>query len=129
VRQATAEQHDAHEFCVLFTTTLNEKVKGGVFGDVFKGETKKVIKCREVEYTSEGVEEVWELTLDVEGVTTVVQAIDRFFTAEVLEGDNAYHAEGFGKQVIIAGFQSSGALGCFGILRVGGSDFGHTLCR
>ena len=96
---------------------------------MFKGETKKVIKCREVEYTSEGLEEVWELTLDVEGVNTVVQAIDRFFTAEVLEGDNAYHAEGFGKQVIIAGFQRSGALGCFGILRVGGSDFGHTLCR
>jgi ubiquitin C-terminal hydrolase len=97
------EQHDVQEFNCVLSDTLEKKMKGtpseGTYSRLLKGKMKSVIQCSEVNFKSERAEFFNDLQLNVQGCSSIFESFEKYTEAEVLDGDNKYEAEGFGKQV------------------------------
>ncbi|KAJ1611989.1 ubiquitin carboxyl terminal hydrolase domain that is fused to a MATH domain [Cryptosporidium canis] len=70
----------------------------GVIKALFEGEYENYIECLDVDCTSRRRENFYDIQVDVEGVGSLEESLERFVEEEILDGENLYEAEGFGKQ-------------------------------
>ncbi|OII73582.1 uncharacterized protein cubi_03380 [Cryptosporidium ubiquitum] len=95
-------QHDAQELNRLLCDRLEEEMKNtavdGSIKALFEGEYENYIECLDVDCTSRRRENFYDIQVDVEGVKSLEESLQRFVEEEVLDGENLYEAEGFGKQ-------------------------------
>jgi len=95
-------QHDVQEMLRVLTDNIEEKMKGtpeeGAIEKLFRGQYVNFIECIDVDYRSTRKEFFYDISLNVRGCSTLEESFAKFLEVEVLEGDNAYAAEGHGKQ-------------------------------
>jgi len=100
-------QHDAQELNRILCDRLEERMKGtqsdGSIKRLFEGEMENYIECLDVDYTSRRTETFYDIQLNIKGergqeLQNIAESIREFTNEETLEGDNAYEAEGHGKQ-------------------------------
>ncbi|KAM0910604.1 hypothetical protein ACQ4PT_014048 [Festuca glaucescens] len=100
------EQEDAHEFLryaidTMQSTSMKEANKDGVdklsqettlMQLMFEGYLRSKIKCTKCGVSSEQRERILDLTVEIDGaINTLEDALHRFTSKEVLDGDNKYH--------------------------------------
>lgn len=66
--------------------------------NLYQGKVTNFIRCLNVDYTSERTETFYDVQLDVKGCKNIYDSFEKYVEEEVLEGENQYFAEGFGKQ-------------------------------
>lgn len=100
-------QHDAQELNRILCDRLEEQMKGtpmdGSIKRLFEGEMENYIECIDVDYKSRRNETFYDIQLNIKGergqeLRTIEESLRDFTAEETLEGDNAYEAEGHGKQ-------------------------------
>ncbi|KAI8086603.1 uncharacterized protein BX664DRAFT_299394 [Halteromyces radiatus] len=95
-------QHDVQEFNRVLQDNLEVKMKGtpadGAISDLFEGKMKSYVKCINVDYESSRVEDFYDIQLNVKGCKNLYDSFQDYVAMETLEGENKYHAEGFGFQ-------------------------------
>ncbi|KAH7649926.1 ubiquitin carboxyl terminal hydrolase domain that is fused to a MATH domain [Cryptosporidium bovis] len=95
-------QHDAQELNRLLCDRLEEEMKNttvdGSIKDLFEGEYENFIDCLDVDCTSRRRENFYDIQIDVEGVGSLEEGLEKFIQEEILDGENMYEAEGYGKQ-------------------------------
>ncbi|KAF2220554.1 hypothetical protein BDZ85DRAFT_241274 [Elsinoe ampelina] len=96
------EQQDVQELSRILMEKMEEKMKGteaeNALAQMFVGKMKTYLKCINVDYESSRIEDFWDLQLNVSGCKTLDDSFKNYVEVETLEGDNKYHAEGFGLQ-------------------------------
>lgn len=95
-------QSDVQEFSRVLMDELEARFKNttaeGTVERLFTGKVRNVIKCLHVPYASTRSESFYDLQLTIKDVKTLEESFESYVRAEMLEGDNKYHAEGFGLQ-------------------------------
>ncbi|KAH7923859.1 cysteine proteinase [Leucogyrophana mollusca] len=95
-------QHDVQEFNRVLQDKLESKMKGtkaeGAINKLFVGKMKSYIKCVNVDYDSSTFEEFNDIQLNVKGMKNLYESFKDYVAVETMEGENKYHAEGFGLQ-------------------------------
>lgn len=100
-------QHDAQELNRILCDRLEEQMKGtamdGSIKRLFEGEMENYIECIDVDYKSRRNETFYDIQLNIKGergqeLVNIQESLREFTAEETLEGDNAYEAEGHGKQ-------------------------------
>ncbi|PNS16491.1 hypothetical protein CAC42_225 [Sphaceloma murrayae] len=96
------EQQDVQELSRILMEKMEEKMKGteaeNALAQMFVGKMKTYLKCINVDYESSRIEDFWDLQLNVSGCKALDDSFKNYVEVETLEGDNKYHAEGFGLQ-------------------------------
>eukprot|EP01095_Lingulamoeba_sp_RSL-Kostka_P007525 TRINITY_DN2405_c0_g3_i1.p1 TRINITY_DN2405_c0_g3~~TRINITY_DN2405_c0_g3_i1.p1 ORF type:complete len:1115 (-),score=454.54 TRINITY_DN2405_c0_g3_i1:95-3439(-) len=104
-------QHDVQELNRVLCDNLENKMKGtksdGTIDRLFSGNTKKYIKCVDVEYESSRKELYSDIQLLVKGCKNIYESFDKYCEEETLEGDNKYKTDDFGYQVAKMGTKFS----------------------
>lgn len=81
---------------------LEEKMKktpvDGMVQRLFEGKVQSYIRCIDVDFSSKREEAFYDIQLDVKGCKNLYQSFERYVAKEMLNGENQYEAEGFGKQ-------------------------------
>ncbi|KAI8341471.1 hypothetical protein BC941DRAFT_416983 [Chlamydoabsidia padenii] len=95
-------QHDVQEFNRVLQDNLEAKMKDtpadGAIKKLFVGKMKSYIKCINVDYESSRSEDYYDIQLNVKGCKNLEESFKDYIAEETLEGDNKYHAEGYGLQ-------------------------------
>lgn len=95
-------QHDVQEFNLLLNDLMDTKMKGtkseGTFKYLFEGSCENYIECLDIQFKSNKIEKYYDLQLTVKNCKSIYESLDKFTEVEILENDNMYEAEGFGKQ-------------------------------
>ncbi|CBZ51094.1 ubiquitin carboxyl-terminal hydrolase, related, partial [Neospora caninum Liverpool] len=95
-------QQDTHELLKLLLDKVEEQMQRtpaeGSVKKMFEGEMETYIECIEVDYKSVRKETYEDLNLDVKGCNNIQESLRRLVQPEILEGENSYDAEAFGKQ-------------------------------
>ncbi|KAJ3409581.1 hypothetical protein HDV05_004398 [Chytridiales sp. JEL 0842] len=95
-------QHDVQEFNRVLQDNLESKMKGtkaeGAILKLFVGKYKSFIKCINVDYESSRFEDFYDIQMNVKGFKTLRDSFVDYISVETLDGDNKYHAEGYGLQ-------------------------------
>lgn len=95
-------QHDVQEFNRVLQEKLESKMKGtasdGAITRLFVGRMKSYLRCVNVDYESAREEDFYDIQLNVKGMKDLEESFRDYISTEMLEGDNKYHAEGFGLQ-------------------------------
>ncbi|KAF8350768.1 hypothetical protein F5887DRAFT_1210069 [Amanita rubescens] len=95
-------QHDVQEFNRVLQDKLESKMKAtkaeGAIAKLFVGKMKSYIKCVNVDYESSRSEEFNDIQLNVKGMKNLLESFRDYVAVEMLEGENKYHAEGYGLQ-------------------------------
>lgn len=95
-------QHDVQELNRVLMDRLETKMKGteveGVLTKIFVGQMKSYIKCINVDFESARVEDFWDIQLNVKNMQDIYASFRDYVQTEVLEGENQYHATGYGLQ-------------------------------
>ncbi|KAL9646087.1 hypothetical protein ABK040_007965 [Willaertia magna] len=95
-------QHDVQELARVLTDNLEKKMEKtpqkDVMKQLFEGSCKNYVKCLNVQYESSRKETFYDLQLNVKGCKNVYDSFEQYISEETLQGDNQYHAEGFGMQ-------------------------------
>lgn len=111
-QERTGTQHDAQEFCRVLLDNLNEKVKNfdnmkdGI-NDLFRGESRSYIRCSNVDFESSRTEYFYDISIPVQGCSTLEQSFKKYLEHEKLTGDNQYNTGDpqFGKQDAMMGVE------------------------
>lgn len=100
-------QHDAQELNRILCDRVEERMKGtpsdGSIKRLFEGEMENYIECIDVDYSSRRNETFYDVQLNIKSergqeMQNIYESLHDFTSEETLEGDNAYEAEGHGKQ-------------------------------
>ena len=95
-------QHDVQEFNRVLQDKLEARMKGtvadGAITNLFVGKMKSYVKCVNVDFESSRVEDFYDIQLNVKGMNNLYDSFKDYIQVETLEGDNKYHAEGYGLQ-------------------------------
>lgn len=95
-------QHDVQEFNRVLQEKLESKMKGtaadGAITRLFVGRMKSYLRCVDVDYESAREEDFYDIQLNVKGMRNLEDSFADYIQTEMLEGDNKYHAEGYGLQ-------------------------------
>ena len=70
----------------------------GAINRLFVGKMKSFLRCVNVQYESARSEDFYDIQLNVKGMLNLEQSFWNYIQTEMLEGDNKYHAEGYGLQ-------------------------------
>lgn len=95
-------QQDVQELNRILMENLENKMKGteveNSLNKMFVGKTKTYIKCIDVEYGSERIEDFWDIQLNVRGYKNLDESFKNYIAVETMDGENKYFAEGYGLQ-------------------------------
>lgn len=95
-------QQDVQELNRVLMENLETKMKGtevdNILNRIFVGRTKTYIKCIDVDYGSERVEDFWDIQLNVRGYKNLDESFKDYIAVETMNGENKYYAEGHGLQ-------------------------------
>ena len=104
-REQIQIQHDVQEFNQLLIEVMENKMKGtdveGSFSKLFTGKYNNYIQCVNVEYFSQKEETFNELQLAVKGYNDIYQSFDAYSAEEILDNDDKYETDDYGKQKAI----------------------------
>ncbi|GAX79789.1 hypothetical protein CEUSTIGMA_g7229.t1 [Chlamydomonas eustigma] len=97
------EHQDAYEFF----TRLQDLVDFNLLSSgqipalqlVLGGMFVQQIICKDVEYRSERVESFYQISLDVKGKGNLEKSLESYVQGELMEGENAYFCEAYGRSV------------------------------
>jgi len=96
------QQHDVQELNRVLTEKLEDKMRGtpaeGMLTQLLSGTIEHKIHCTQVKFDSTREETFYDLSIDVQGCRDLYNSLDKYTEVELLDGDNMYMAEGFGKQ-------------------------------
>lgn len=96
----TFMQHDAPEFNRVLLDKLEMKLKGtqleNSIADLFKGQYRKYIRCKNYPYSSTHDETFYELQMVVKDCPDLQKSFEKYTEKEILDGDNQYKVEGHG---------------------------------
>ena len=65
---------------------------------LIRGKLKNFVKCINVNFTSERIEDFYDLSMNVRGCKNLRESFEKYIEREKLDGDNKYMAEGHGLQ-------------------------------
>ena len=65
---------------------------------LLRGKLKNFVKCINVNFTSERIEDFYDLSMNVRGCKNLRESFEKYIEREKLDGDNKYMAEGHGLQ-------------------------------
>uniref|UniRef100_K3WE28 Ubiquitin carboxyl-terminal hydrolase n=1 Tax=Globisporangium ultimum (strain ATCC 200006 / CBS 805.95 / DAOM BR144) TaxID=431595 RepID=K3WE28_GLOUD len=95
-------QHDVQELYRILCDRLEEKMKNtkvdSAIKRLFEGKVRSFVQCVNVEFQSFRDESFYDLQLDVKGCKDIYESFRKYVEIEMLQGDNQYEAEGYGKQ-------------------------------
>eukprot|EP01101_Sappina_pedata_P002182 TRINITY_DN12439_c0_g1_i1.p1 TRINITY_DN12439_c0_g1~~TRINITY_DN12439_c0_g1_i1.p1 ORF type:complete len:1099 (+),score=421.81 TRINITY_DN12439_c0_g1_i1:26-3298(+) len=95
-------QHDVQELnrvlCDTLETQMKNTIVGGTIERLFMGKIKNYIQCVNVDYSSERLENYYDLGMNVKGCRDIYESLEQYVEVEMLDGDNKYNAEGYGLQ-------------------------------
>ena len=100
-------QHDAQELqrilCDRLEASLKRTRMDGELARLLEGKVENFVECLDMPYRSVREEAFYDIPLSVRGLTnqslgSLEAALSEFTASEILEGENAYEAEGHGKQ-------------------------------
>jgi ubiquitin carboxyl-terminal hydrolase 7 len=63
-----------------------------LFSSLFEGKMLTLIRCKNVDYESSRSEVFLDIQLNIEGKTTLIDALNEHIQTETLDGDNKYDA-------------------------------------
>lgn len=91
-------QQDVQELNRILMESLEQKMKGteaeNSLTKMFVGKTKTYIKCINVDYSSERIEDFWDIQLNVRGFKNLDESFKDYIAVETMDGENKYFAEG-----------------------------------
>ena len=100
-------QHDVQELDRVLCDNLEEKMKGTPVENevprLFRGKLKNFVKCVNVNFSSERIEDFYDLSLNVRGCKNLKESLEKYVEKENLDGDNKYMADGHGLQDAVKG--------------------------
>lgn len=95
-------QHDVQELYRILCDRLEEKMKNtnvdSTIKKLFEGKVRSFVRCVDVDFQSFRDESFYDLQLDVKGCKDIYQSLRKYVEIELLQGDNQYEADGYGKQ-------------------------------
>lgn len=95
-------QHDVQELYRILCDRLEEKMKNtkvdSAIKRLFEGKVRSFVQCVNVDFQSSRDESFYDLQLDVKGCKDIYESFRKYVEIEMLQGDNQYEAEGYGKQ-------------------------------
>lgn len=98
----TFMQHDVQELNRVLVDKLEEKMKGtsveGTMAHLFRGKFTNYVRCINVADESQRDEDFYDLQIPVKGCKDLYASLDEYVKEEILDGDNQYHSETYGKQ-------------------------------
>lgn len=101
-REQIQIQHDVQEFNLLLSEVMQNKMKGtpcdGAFNNLFEGKLMNYIRCVNVDYHSERIEKFVDLQLTIKNYKNIYQSLDAYTEEEILDNEDKYETEGYGKQ-------------------------------
>ena len=101
-REQIQIQHDVQEFNQLLIEVMEKKMRGtpveGSFSKMFTGKYNNYIECLDVDYHSEIAETFNEIQLTVKGYKNIYESFDSYAAEEILDNDDKYETEKYGKQ-------------------------------
>ena len=78
----------------MLCDNLETKMKGtpgeNTLKWLFCGKMRNYIRCCNVEYKSERIEEFYDLSFNVKGIPTILGSFRQYVEAERMQGDNKY---------------------------------------
>ncbi|RLN95700.1 hypothetical protein BBJ28_00017199, partial [Nothophytophthora sp. Chile5] len=102
-------QHDVQELYRILCDRLEEKMKhtrvDAAIPKLFEGKVRSFVQCVNVDFQSFRDESFYDLQLDVKGCKGLTESFRKYVEIEMLQGDNQYEAEGYGKQDAKKGIQ------------------------
>jgi ubiquitin C-terminal hydrolase len=97
------EQMDADEFFNNLMDKLEGELKknnqDGVIKKTFGGKLVKEIISSDCEHKSTVISDFLTLSIDVKGITSITQSLEKLVAGEILDGDNKYNCETCQKKV------------------------------
>ncbi|XP_052616119.1 ubiquitin carboxyl-terminal hydrolase 17-like protein B [Peromyscus californicus insignis] len=99
------KQEDAHEFLMFTLNAMHESCLRGskhseapsedssLIHEIFGGSCRSQIKCLSCQGTSDSVNQFLDISLDINAVQSVNQALEDLVKPEELCGENAYHCD------------------------------------
>ena len=101
-REQIQIQHDVQEFNQLLIEVMENKMRGtpveGSFSKMFTGKYNNYIECINVDYHKEIEETFNEIQLTVKGYKTIYESFDSYAAEEILDNEDKYETEKYGKQ-------------------------------
>lgn len=95
-------QHDVQELSRVLLDNLEERMKGtpmeGRIAKLLTTQCQSFVECINVNYASTRSEPLYDLQLVVKGYKTLEASLNQYVEVEILDKENQYRAEGFGKQ-------------------------------
>lgn len=95
-------QQDVQELNRILMENLETKMKGtvveSVLNKLFVGKTKTYVRCINVDYKSERIEDFWDIQLNVRGYKNLHESFMNYIAEETMDGENRYHADKHGLQ-------------------------------
>lgn len=86
----------------MLVDKLEEKMKGtsveGTMAHLFRGTYTSYVKCVNVDFISARDEEFYDLQMPVKGCKDLHASFDEYVKEELLDGENQYESEQYGKQ-------------------------------
>ncbi|OHT15897.1 Clan CA, family C19, ubiquitin hydrolase-like cysteine peptidase [Tritrichomonas foetus] len=105
-REAFVE-HDVQEFIRVLLSNLEEKLQkshlDGKVAELFHGTISHYIKCINVDYQTSNKEDFYDLSITVRGFKDLNDSLTSFVADEILNGDNQYTTDDYGKQDALMG--------------------------
>ena len=97
------QQQDVQEMMRVLIDKLEECMKctkrENALKNLFCGSVKSYIKCLNIDYVSDRIEDFYDIQLDVHGNKNIMESFDKYVEKEILNGENQYDAGlGRGKQ-------------------------------
>ncbi|MCQ2817259.1 MAG: hypothetical protein MJ252_08345 [archaeon] len=104
-------QHDILEFNLKLNEVIQNKVnttefkEKDIFKFLFQGKIKNYIKCTEVDFESALEENYSDIQLTVKNYENIYKSLDAYTEGEILDNENKYETEKYGKQKAIKRIQ------------------------
>ena len=100
-RRATMMQHDAQELSRVLIDNLEGKLQStemrNDIANLFRGQTKLTVRCKNVEYETTKFDEYYDLTLQVKGCSNLNESFRRYLMDSHIDSF-MYDADVYGKQ-------------------------------
>ena len=100
-RRATMMQHDAQELSRVLIDNLEGKLRNTEMRDdianLFRGRTKTIFRCKNVEYETAKFDDYYDLTLQVKGCANLNESFRRYIMDSYIDSF-MYDADVYGKQ-------------------------------
>lgn len=94
--QDVFHQHDIQELSRILCDRIENKAKRFAnnpeisLNRIFVGKLKNYIRCLDISYQSEREEEYWDLSVEVQDISSLEESLELYFSPYLLEKDNLY---------------------------------------